>query len=306
MIKGIVFDIRRYSIHDGPGIRTTVFLKGCPLSCWWCHNPEGQARGIELIFRETRCIRCGACFDACPHGAVSREGEIPATDKTKCVICGSCAAVCYAEARETVGREMEADEVVAEVERDTPFYEESGGGVTFSGGEPLAQSEFLLGLLRACKDKGIHTAIDTCGLASWKTFEIIRNYVDLFMYDLKLMDEAAHRQFTGVSNDLIVRNLIALSQEKPLRPANNIILRVPVIPGINDDDESIRQIGAFAATLPHLDAIDLLPYHQMGLDKYARLGRTYRLQEMRPPSGSRIAEIAGLLREFGLSVVTVG
>ena len=302
----MVFDIRRYSIHDGPGIRTTVFLKGCPLSCWWCHNPEGQAGAIELILREDRCICCGACIEACPRGAISRDGEMPATDRTKCVVCGSCAAVCYAEARETVGREMEVSEVVAEVERDSPFYEESGGGVTFSGGEPLAQPEFLLGLLLACKEKGIRTAIDTCGLATWETFESICKYVDLFMYDLKLMDETGHRKFTGVSNDLIVRNLQALSQKTASRPASSIILRVPVIPGINDDDESIRQIGAFAATLPHLDAIDLLPYHRIGLDKYARLDRTYRLQEIRPPSEERMTEVTDILKEFGLCVGTGG
>jgi pyruvate formate lyase activating enzyme len=236
---------------------------------------------------------------ACAQGAISWDGERQVTDKTKCVVCLSCAAVCHAEARECVGREMTVDEIIAVAERDIAFYEESGGGVTFSGGEPLAQPDFLLALLRACREKGIHTAVDTCGLGAWETLERIREYVDLFMYDLKLMDEARHRKFTGVSNDLIVRNLKAL-----VNRGHNIVLRVPIIPGINDDDESMRQIGGFAAALPRLSAIDLLPYHHIGLDKYTRLDRTYRLPETRPPSDERMAEIAALLSELGLRVRT--
>jgi len=301
LIKGSVFDIRRYSIHDGPGIRTTVFFKGCPLSCWWCHNPEGQARTTELFYRKNRCIRCGVCMETCPQGAISLEGGYPVTDKRKCVICGSCVASCYADARETVGQEMEVDDVVAVIDRDVPFYEESAGGATFSGGEPLMQPEFLLGLLRACKEKGIHTAVDTCGLASWETFEDIRKYVDLFMYDLKLVDGEEHRKFTGVSNDLILSNLETLS----LR-GHKIVLRVPVIPGINDDDEAMREIGRLAASLPHLDAVCLLPYHRIGLDKYARLDRTYSLSETRPPSAEKMAEITDLLSRFGLCIRTGG
>ena len=294
---GIVFDIRKYSIHDGPGIRTAVFFKGCPLSCWWCHNPESQASTVEMIFRENRCIRCEACLTACVQGAIAWNGNGPVTDPAKCDRCGACAAACYAEAREQVGREMTVEQVMAEVERDVAFYDESGGGVTMSGGEPLLQRDFLFALLRACREKEIHTALDTSGFAAWDTIERIRGYVDLFLYDLKLMDDARHHRFTGVSNAPILKNLLALSQR-----GHAILLRVPVIPGINDDDETARQIGAFAAALPHLNGVDLLPYHRIGVDKYTRLNLAYKLSETRAPSDERVAEIAHILNSFGLLV----
>jgi pyruvate formate lyase activating enzyme len=297
LLKGLVFDIKRYSIHDGPGIRTTIFFKGCPLSCWWCHNPEGQAPTVEVIFRQNRCIRCGACLVACEQGAISWDGAEPLTDREKCARCGACVAACYAEARQCVGRALTVTQVMAEAQRDTAFYDESGGGVTLSGGEPLWQPDFALPLLQACKRQEMHTAVDTCGFAPWEAIDRLREYTDLFMYDLKLLDDVRHRQFTGVSNSLILQNLQVLSQR-----GHHIVLRVPVIPGINDDDESIRQIGAFAAALPHLDGVDLLPYHHIGVDKYVRLDRTYRLPETRPPSDERMAEMAHLLRQFGLSV----
>jgi len=294
---GIVFDIRKYSIHDGPGIRTTVFFKGCPLSCWWCHNPESQSTAVEMIFRENRCIACEACLAACEQGAITWNGNGPVTDSEKCRRCGACAAVCYAEARQQVGRELTVEQVMAEIERDIAFYDESGGGVTMSGGEPLLQRDFLSALLQACREKEIHTALDTSGFAAWETIERIRGYVDLFLYDLKLIDDARHRQFTGVSNALILKNLQALSQRR-----HAIRLRVPVIPGINADDESVRQIGAFAAALPHLNGVDLLPYHAIGLDKYTRINRVYKLSETRSPSDERLAEIAHILNSFGLMV----
>jgi len=294
---GIVFDLRRYSIHDGPGIRTTIFFKGCPLRCWWCHNPEGQSPTIEVIFRPNRCIHCGACLIACAHGAISPDGEEPLPDRDKCQRCGACVVACYAEARQVVGRELSVAQVLAAVQRDTAFYDESGGGVTLSGGEPLWQADFALALLQACQRQEIHTAVDTCGFAPWATLDRLRAYTALFLYDLKLLDEARHRQFTGVSNRLILQNLQALSQR-----GHHIVLRVPVIPGINDDDASLRQIGAFAAALPHLDGVDLLPYHHIGVDKYVRLDRPYQLTATRPPAAERMAEMAHLLRQFGLSV----
>ena len=297
MVTGIIFDIKKFSIHDGPGIRTTVFFKGCPLNCWWCHNPESQAPEPELVFWEGRCIRCGACLEVCDPGAIFWDGDVVSTDGEKCTLCGACAEACYAEAREIVGREMTVAQVMAEIERDVPFYDESGGGVTFSGGEPLAQRDFLLALLRACREKEIHTAVDTCGFATWETFDNIREYVGLFLYDLKLMDAAKHQKFTGVSNGLILRNLQALSQR-----GHDIFLRVPIIPGINDDDEEVRRIGAFAAALPRLERVDILPYHRAGVEKYGRLNEVYELPETRPPSDERMAEITQMLRGFGLQV----
>ena len=297
MTTGIVFDIRRYAIHDGPGIRTTVFLKGCALTCAWCHNPESQALGYEAMLRDNRCIRCGACVDACGHGAIAWTDGVPVTDRGRCTACGDCAAVCYAEARERVGREMSVDAVLAEVVKDAPFYQESGGGLTLSGGEPLLQREFSTALLRGAQAQGVHTALDTCGFAPWEAFEGLRGLVDLFLYDLKLMDDARHRRFTGVTNAPILENLRALSAL-----GHTIVLRVPVIPGVNDDAENLAALAAFAAPLPHLAGVDLLPYHPIGTDKYARLDRAYALPETATPSAPRMAEIARVLAGHGLRV----
>jgi len=250
-----------------------------------------------MMFRENRCIACEACLAACEQGAITWNGNGPVTDSEKCRRCGACAAICYAEARQQVGRELTVEQVMAEIERDIAFYDESGWGVTMSGGEPLLQRDFLSALLQACREKEIHTALDTSGFAAWETIERIRGYVDLFLYDLKLIDDARHRQFTGVSNAPILRNLQALSQR-----GHAIRLRVPVIPGINADDESVRQIGAFAAALAHLDGVDLLPYHAIGVDKYARLNLAYKLPETRSPSDERLTEIAHILNGFGLTV----
>ncbi len=235
---------------------------------------------------------------ACTWGAISRNGSAVSTDREKCALCGACTTVCYADARQIVGREMSVAQVLAEIERDLPFYEESSGGVTLSGGEPLLQHDFVLALLRACKQQGLHTALDTCGFAPWETLDSIREYVDLFLYDLKLMDDARHRQYTGVSNAPILSNLQALAWH-----GHAVIVRVPLIPGINDDEENLRQTGAFAATLPRLLRVDLLPYHGLSSEKYDRLGRSYPLPEIRPPAAERIAGIAQMLEEtFGLEV----
>jgi pyruvate formate lyase activating enzyme len=296
-MMGMIFDVKKFSIHDGPGIRTTVFFKGCSLSCWWCHNPESQSLQPEMIFRGSRCIQCAACEAICAQGAISADDGVLTTDGQKCTLCGDCVEACYAEAREIVGQEMTVAQVMAEIERDIAFYDESGGGVTFSGGEPLLQESFLLALLRACKEKEIHTTLDTCGFAPWETLDRVRECVDLFLYDLKLMDDARHREFTGVSNKLILSNLQALSARR-----EDIILRVPLIPGMNDDEENIRQTGTFATALPCLNRMDILPYHRGAVDKYDRLNRAYGLSEIRPPSEERMAEVAQILRGFGFPV----
>jgi pyruvate formate lyase activating enzyme len=293
----IIFDIKQFSIHDGPGIRTTVFLKGCPLSCWWCHNPEGQAMEPELILRSERCIGCGACLETCEQDAISQDEGRIVTDRERCTACGACVQVCYAEARALVGREVTVAEVMDAIERDTAFYDQSGGGVTISGGEPLAQPDFLRELLRACQARGLHTTLDTCGCAPWEALDSVRQYVDLFLYDLKLMDDERHRAFTGVSNRPILENLRRLSRE-----GHRIVLRVPVIPGINDDEENLRAMRTFAADLPHLERVDLLPYHRIGRDKYQRLGKPCPMPETEPPSEARMAEIAQILGSFGVEI----
>jgi len=293
---GIIFNIQRYSIHDGPGIRTTVFLKGCPLNCWWCQNPESQLSGQEMIFWGDRCIGCGACSTICPSSAIQIKNGIPITEKEKCILCGKCTEKCPAIAREIIGEKLTAEEVIKEIEKDLVFYEESGGGVTFSGGEPLGQSEFLEGLLNGCREKKIHTAVDTSGYVSWEILNKMIPKVDLFLYDLKLMDNERHKKYTGVSNELILENLKKLSSVH-----NNIFVRFPVIPGINDDYQNIRKLGEFLSPL-EITQVNLLSYHYMGMDKYRRLGSTYKLATTQPPSKEKLSEVSAILREFNLKI----
>ncbi|MDD5015406.1 MAG: glycyl-radical enzyme activating protein [Atribacterota bacterium] len=293
---GIIFNIQRYSIHDGPGIRTTVFLKGCPLNCWWCQNPESQLSGQEMIFWGDRCVVCGACSTICSSGAIQMKDGIPVTEKEKCILCGKCIEKCPALAREMIGKKITAEEVIKEIEKDLVFYEESDGGVTFSGGEPLGQSEFLEVLLNACREKKIHTAVDTSGYISWGILNKISPKVDLFLYDLKIMDSERHKKYTGVSNELILENLKKLSSVH-----HNIFIRFPVIPGINDDDQNLKEMGEFLSSLK-IAQVNILPYHYIGIDKYKRLGMTYQLAATQPPSEEKLSEISAALSKFNLNV----
>jgi pyruvate formate lyase activating enzyme len=297
MTSGVVFDVKRFSLHDGPGIRTTIFLKGCGLRCWWCHNPESQHRKPELLLRPDYCIGCGACVPGCPQQAIVWEQGQFITDRDRCIRCGECITVCYADAREIVGQEMTVDEVMAEIMRDAAFYDESGGGVTFSGGEPLVQADFLLELLQACKTQELHTTVDTCGYIPTKALNRVRDVVDLFLYDIKLLDDTRHQEVTGASNQLILENLEHLTEQgKP------VIVRVPIIPTINDDAESLEAIASYLSTLTNIERVDILAYHRIGSDKYERLARINPMPVIDPPSANQMIEIQERFKEFGLLV----
>ena len=297
---GIVFDIKKFSIHDGPGIRTTIFLKGCPLQCAWCHNPEGISPKPEIQIWGQRCITCGDCVEVCPNSAVSFQGEFRLWDQEICIQCGQCAISCPAESVQLVGKTMNVADVMAEIERDVICYDQSGGGVTFSGGEPLNQIRFLKALLRSSKDHQIHTAVDTSGLSSWQNYQEILPYTDLFLFDLKLMDEARHKDYTGVSNQLVVDNLAKLAQS-----GKKIIIRIPVIPGINDHKGNIQQTSALLTSLGTIQQIDILPYHRIAQDKYRRMKNEYALEDIHPPGEVEMQTIASQLRADGFAV-TIG
>ncbi len=298
--KGVIFNIQRFSLHDGPGLRTTVFLKGCPLRCLWCHNPESQSPSPEVMYWKTRCIGCGACAVSCPGGAIElSSGEVCQTGR-KCLACGKCVSVCPAGARGISGRRVTAEEVVSEALKDNVFFDESGGGVTFSGGEPLMQPDFLEAALRLSKEAGLMTAVDTCGFSSWDIFEKIIPYSDLFLYDVKHMDDALHRELTGAPNGVILANLRRLA-----RSGKAVIARLPLIPGMNDDERNIQRTGEFLSSAG-VREVTVLPYHDMGKEKYERLGRDYSLTGLLRPGDEEIERVVDILRGFGLSTHVSG
>ena len=268
-IQGIVFDIQRFSVHDGPGIRTSVFLKGCPLYCHWCHNPESQRVYPEISFNESMCAHCGACVRACPRSChrVDRDGD-HIFDRTDCETCGICCESCLTKALEVAGRYMTAGQVRDEALKDSAYYRASRGGVTLSGGEPLSQADFAAAILSLCKSMDIHTAIETCGQASWEAIAKVLPYTDLFLYDIKESDPVRLRRFTGGDLSLIRDNLRRVDAG-----GVEIVLRCPIIPGVNDREDHFAAIGALADELQNVSRIDVEPYNPLGQSKSGRVGK---------------------------------
>lgn len=298
----MVFDIKRYAIHDGPGIRTTIFLKGCPLNCLWCHNPEGKEPDQEFMWWKERCIECRDCQKACANNAISFPNDSLILNADGCDFCGDCLAVCHSQALVLVGKRMSVSELVKEIEKDVVFYDESGGGVTFSGGEPLMQPDFLRSLLKACKEEALHTVVDTCGYADSRILLDISRFADLFLYDVKVIDEIKHIELTGVSNKLILDNARKLSST-----GRDVIVRFPLIPSVNDEETDILELGAFVSSLRNVKKLDLLPYHKAGIGKAERLKKQEESSFVgRPPSAERLSEIGKTLADFGLEVQVGG
>jgi len=282
-MEGVIFNIQKFSINDGPGIRSTVFLKGCPLNCLWCHNPESKSTCPEVFFDPAKCILCGACYGACTRGGHRFEGKAHIYDRTDCIRCGACAEQCASEALKTVGYSASVEEVLAEVMKDAAFYRNSGGGMTLSGGEPMAQFQFTLALLKAAKEKGLHTCMETCGYAPWVHYEKVLELVDIFLFDYKLTDPQLHKHYTGVSNERILENL-----EKLDRAGAKTVLRCPIIPTVNDTPEHFAGIAAVANRLEHVLEINLEPYHPLGSSKSALLEREYPLQQLTFPENETV------------------
>ncbi len=303
MRKGIIFNIQGYSIHDGPGIRTNVFLKGCFLRCVWCQNPESQSLKPELFYFKEKCTGCGRCVDVCPEYAIQVIEATSNTDRNKCKGCGQCVQVCPNEARSLVGKEMTPQEVFQKVKSDELFYKRSKGGVTLTGGEPLFQPDFSKNLLLLCRQSDIHTAIETCGYAGWEILKDVLQYVDLVLFDLKHINSKKHLEYTGAPNNLILENARKIYHELriPVRA------RIPVIPGYNDSNENIHATARFVANeLSTSVPVHLLAYHQLGESKYDRLGKEGKNFPITPPTNEHMLELQKIVSSYGLDTYIGG
>ncbi len=292
----LLFNIQKFSLHDGPGIRTTIFFKGCPLKCRWCHNPEGLNNKIEMLYNQDKCTLCGECIKRCPKSAIQMINNRIETDMSKCNLCDECTHYCIHGAREIAGKEYSIDEIVKIALKDKIFYEESKGGVTLSGGEPVMQIDCVEELLKRLKQENIHTAVDTSGIMPFKYYEQIYKYTDLFLFDIKLIDEEKHKKFTGLSNSIILDNLRKLSKIH-----NNINIRLPIIEGVNADDEHINALINLIRGLGIKD-INLLPYHDISRHKYKKLNMEYDGLEMSVPTSEKMENFKLRLEDEGYTV----
>jgi len=297
--KGTIFNIQRFSTSDGPGIRTVVFMKGCPLDCAWCHNPESKSTATELFYKSEQCISCGACVNVCTANGHTFSDGIHLFDHEKCMRCGKCAQVCWPNALALCGEERSAEEIMDIVLRDKPFYEESGGGITLSGGEPLMQYDFTRSLLKLAKKHNLHTAIETSGFSN-RDLTILNDFVDLWLYDVKVFPEKEHVKHTGVSNKMIFDNLYLLD-----RIGAEIVLRCPIIPDINMTSQHFAAIADLVTALNHVTAIHLEPYHPLGLSKAKQLGKKQSYQSNTFLDPSSIAFFADTLRTITATEVII-
>lgn len=292
----VVFDVQKFAVHDGPGIRTLVFFKGCPLRCAWCSNPESHEPGEQMVYFDNRCLGCLSCVERCPQAAVNASAAgRPVTDHARCTDCGECREVCFADARTLLGRSVTLPELMDEIRQDAAFYRRSGGGVTLGGGEVMLWAGFAEQLLGLCRAEGIHTAVETCGHGPWSELARLVPGTDLFYYDLKVIDPAEHERLTGVDNATILGNL-----ERLAATGARIIVRIPVVPSFTDSAENVRGIASFVAAGPLAERIELLPYHRLGLDKYRRLGRDYALEDLEPPSAEVMRALADVVERAGV------
>jgi pyruvate formate lyase activating enzyme len=302
MKQTLIFDVKRYAINDGPGVRITIFLKGCSMTCDWCHNPESQSAYTQKMYSEQKCIGCQECVKACLQNACTLTANGIITDSQACILCGTCAEVCPAKATEMSGEEMSVERIMEMIKKETIFMDQSEGGVTFSGGEPLLHHEFLLELLKECGKEGIHRCVDTTGFATTEVLMKIARNTEYFLYDLKMMDSVKHKQYTGVPNEVILKNLKLLAAS-----GAEINIRIPLIHGVNDDEENIQQSAAFIASLKgEKKQVNILPYHNIASTKYKKLGQMYNPGIMAQPDEDRQQYVLDVFKSYGLRAMVGG